>query len=347
MNTDTNDNSPSTTRSTHRARWAAIGAAVAVSLGAGGFGMVKATSPEGASTYVAITPCRIVDTRNIPAFHVGPHSTLSANSQIPIDGWGAQGQCTAPALPTNSTGLQLNVTAVGASQETYLTFFPGTGTPPNSSSLNPTPGQPPTPNAVTTQLDSAGKFSVYNLQGSVDVIIDVVGYYGNHTHTSADITNEAGVAFSNTTHDPVITLTATDVTIGAVRMRVPSDGWVTVHADVTWNHDTGTDVGRCQITKGTTYDNSQPYFRLNDLDSANVGNYFMTTSAHRTLPVAAADNTGGVLVGNGQNFNVVCDAATGNPTVLAASVTAQFFPTSYLAGPLVLIPLPLVESEGL
>src|SRR5690606_27714722 len=33
----------------HRARWAAIGAAVAVSVGAGGFGIVKATSPDGAS----------------------------------------------------------------------------------------------------------------------------------------------------------------------------------------------------------------------------------------------------------------------------------------------------------
>ena len=48
----------------HRARWAAIGAAVAVSMGAGGVGFVQATtSPSGASAFVATQPCRVLDTR--------------------------------------------------------------------------------------------------------------------------------------------------------------------------------------------------------------------------------------------------------------------------------------------
>lgn len=166
----------------HRARWAAIGAAVAVSLGAGGLGIVQATEPDGATAYVPIEPCRLIDTRSDAQFHVGPHSTLGGNSKITVDGWGSQGECTSPALPSTSTGLQLNVTALGATTATHLTIYPGAGDPPNSSSLNPVPGQPPLPNAVTTQLDGAGQFSVYNLQGSIDVIIDVVGYYGDHHH---------------------------------------------------------------------------------------------------------------------------------------------------------------------
>lgn len=181
MDTDT----PLTTRppSRHRARWAAIGAAVAVSLGAGGLGIVQATEPDDATAYIPITPCRLVDTRSDAQFHVGPHSTLGPDSKITVGGWGAQGECTSPPLPINISGLQLNVTALGATVPTHLTIYPGDGDPPNVSSLNPFPGQPPVPNAVTTRLELfGGTFSVYNFQGNIDLIIDVVGYYGEHHH---------------------------------------------------------------------------------------------------------------------------------------------------------------------
>ncbi len=45
-----------------RSRWAAIGAAIAVSLGAGGVLIANGTSQE--SNVVAITPIRILDTRD-------------------------------------------------------------------------------------------------------------------------------------------------------------------------------------------------------------------------------------------------------------------------------------------
>jgi len=46
--------------------------------------------------------------------------------------------------------LALNVTAIGATAPTFLTVWPG-GTRPTASSLNPVPGQPPTPNGVIAQ----------------------------------------------------------------------------------------------------------------------------------------------------------------------------------------------------
>ncbi len=48
--------------------------------------------------------------------------------------------------------------------------------------LNPAPGQPPTPNAVEVDVNSLGQFNVFNGFGTVDVIIDVVGYYEDHNH---------------------------------------------------------------------------------------------------------------------------------------------------------------------
>ena len=156
-----------------RPRWAAIGAALAVAVGAGGVGLVRATTADQAAAFVAITPCRVVDTR--PDFLVGPRNTpLGADDAYSVVAHGQQGQCN---LPATAAGVALNVTAVGATAPTFLTVFP-TGTDrPNSSSLNPTPGQPPTPNAVTTGLSSDGHFSIYNRFGSVDVIADIVGYY--------------------------------------------------------------------------------------------------------------------------------------------------------------------------
>ncbi len=162
-----------------RTRWAAIGAAVAVSLGAGGIGISQATTSSGERPiYVPIEPCRLADTR--PAFQVGPRSApLGPNETYPLAGWGKVGGCN---LPGGTTGLSLNVTAVDPTLATFLTLFPASSTLPNASHLNPMPGQPPTPNAVNVDLDGAGLFSIYNLQGSVHVIIDVVGYFDHHIH---------------------------------------------------------------------------------------------------------------------------------------------------------------------
>ncbi len=161
-----------------RTRWAAFGAAVAITLGAGGVGLVAATVDSGSRTvFVPITPCRIMDTR--PGFAVGPKTSPVGPQEVySVDAHGAHGQCT---LPSDAAGLVLNVTAVGATQPTFVAVW-GDGSRPNASSLNPQPGQPPTPNAVTTDLTDAGKFYLYNNAGSVNVFVDVVGYYADHTH---------------------------------------------------------------------------------------------------------------------------------------------------------------------
>jgi hypothetical protein len=163
-----------------RSKWAAVGAAVAVSLGAGGIGITHATTSSGEKPiYKPIEPCRLADLRPAP-FTVGARTApLGPDEEYTLSGWGAVGDC---ALPNDTTGLALNVTAVDASQGTFLTFFPADATRPNASNLNPSPGQPPTPNAVNVDLDAAGEFKVFNRFGNVNVIIDVVGLYDDHNH---------------------------------------------------------------------------------------------------------------------------------------------------------------------
>jgi hypothetical protein len=58
----------------------------------------------------------------------------------------------------------------------FVTIWPSGQSQPLASSLNWSAGQV-IPNAVTAKLGAAGKISVYNLTGNVDVIADVGGFY--------------------------------------------------------------------------------------------------------------------------------------------------------------------------
>jgi hypothetical protein len=167
----------------NRSRWAAIGAAAAVTLGAGGISLVNAANPDGAVAYVPVSPCRLEDTRPLTADanFGGRNTPLTANEAFTLTGIGDNGNCT--GIPAEATGLTLNVTAVGPTAPTFLTIWPSDVTPrPLASSLNPVPGEPPTPNAVDVELSDTGQFNIYNLAGNVDVIVDVTGYYVDHNH---------------------------------------------------------------------------------------------------------------------------------------------------------------------
>jgi len=169
-----------------RVRWAAIGAVIAICLGAGGVGVTKAVQSTGErGAYVPITACRLLDTR--PTSSVGGRTTpLGPGEIITVTTAGASGECT--GTPGELLGVELNVTAVLASGPTHLTIWP-TGDVPNASSLNPSPGEPPTPNAVTTRVHTDGTFKVFNNSHTVDVIIDLVGYYRDHDHDDRYLRN--------------------------------------------------------------------------------------------------------------------------------------------------------------
>ena len=127
---------------------------------------------------VQITPCRLADSR--PAAAVGPQTgKLGAGDVVTYDTQASEGDC-AGQIPPGAVGLSLNATALGATVQSFLTFWPS-GPRPDASSLNPAPGEPPTPNAVTTPIDG-GTFNVYNDAGDTHLLIDVNGFYVDHDH---------------------------------------------------------------------------------------------------------------------------------------------------------------------
>jgi hypothetical protein len=178
----------SSTSNPIRARWAAVGAAVAITLGAagiGGYGIVSAdVSADNQSAFVPITPCRLVDTRPAPTT-VGSRSVpLGPSETVTVTAHGSNGECTgSSAIPSDAVGLATNVTAVGPTANTFLTFW-GDGANPGTSNLNPRAGGAPTPNSVNTPLSSTGTFNIFNNSGNTNVIVDVNGYYAKIDSTA-------------------------------------------------------------------------------------------------------------------------------------------------------------------
>ena len=292
------------TTSAIRSRWAAVGAAVAITLGGGGIGLVSATSPADAVAYVPIEPCRIADTRPDLAFNVGPRNTpIGADEIHVITAHGNNGECT--GIPTSATGLQLNVTALNASQNTFVTVW-GQGTRPNASSLNPALGQPPAPNAVTTGLSDTGTFNVFNRFGTVDVIADVVGYYTDHDH--GDDNGEA--AGSN---DQSNSLSGTAAVITSITIDTPSVGYLTINASTSGFGLGGDGQVRCSITTGTGIEGGAVFL------SAVVASNWTSLSGTRSFQFGTTPISGETTV------NLVCDG-NGGPSLGNSHLTGIFTP---------------------
>lgn len=175
-----------------RARWAAFGAAVAVTLGLAGLGTVHLVSAAGSdgpeSVFVPLTPARILDTRAGIGGVTGPIASGSS-FEVQVAGQGG--------VPANATGVVMNVTATQTTAAGYITVWP-TGEPqPVTSNLNVNPGQD-VPNLVTAKLGATGRLSVFNFGGSVQILADVAGYYigTDEFVRQTDITNHGVVRWA-------------------------------------------------------------------------------------------------------------------------------------------------------
>jgi hypothetical protein len=158
-------------------RSTAVAVVLALSLG-GTVLQSSASSTSPPSSFVAITPCRLVDTR-AGSDNVGPRSTpVHAGETFIVQATGTSGGC---AIPPGATAMSMNVTVVGPTAPGFLTVFPADQPRPTTANLVWVARQAPTPNAVTSALSTLGTIGFFNLAGDVDVIADVVGYFQSGT----------------------------------------------------------------------------------------------------------------------------------------------------------------------
>lgn len=162
-----------------RSRWAAIGAAVAVTLGAGGLVAVNA-APSAPSSVVTIDPVRILDTRT----DVGlPGPFVSAVSQkLQVTGTVPTASGTQAPVPTGATGVLLNVTVVSPTADGFVSVRPGDATgKPTTSSLNFKKDEI-VPNSVQVGLPTSGTNA-----GKIDITYDAFGTSGPRTELLVDV----------------------------------------------------------------------------------------------------------------------------------------------------------------
>jgi hypothetical protein len=121
------------------------------------------TTSGGAGYVPAATPTRVLDTRTASR-------PLSAGETRRVDLQGV--------VPKDAVAAMVTLTTTGATAaRTYVSAFPtGRTDGPTTSVVNAMAGAD-IANAAPVQLAPDGSISVYNNQGTTDVIVDVVGWY--------------------------------------------------------------------------------------------------------------------------------------------------------------------------
>jgi hypothetical protein len=135
-------------------------------------GYFAPTSPAG---YTPDGPCRVFDTRGgtgtctapptVTAAKLGPAGVLS----VKVTG--------VAGVPSTATAVVLNVTAVNATATTFITVWPHGGTLPLVSNLNVGVSAGAVPNLVIVKVGAGGLVDFYNSSGSVDLVVDLAGYF--------------------------------------------------------------------------------------------------------------------------------------------------------------------------
>ncbi len=140
-----------------------------------GTGPASATVTETLpAPFFPVTPARICDTRSNGNSTQCGGKTISAGGTLTVQVTGNGG------VPAGATAVVANVTVTGATAASFLTAYPDGTARPLASNLNFTAGES-VPNLVTVPLSAAGAIDLYNASGSVNVIVDVDGYYGPGT----------------------------------------------------------------------------------------------------------------------------------------------------------------------
>jgi len=138
-------------------------------------------SATSGSSYTAITPCRLADTRQNSGLQ-GQGNTLTAGHTLNVM---VAGNCNVPDFNTWSyhaiTAVVVNITAINPTSNGWLKAFAYGQPAPATSTVNFLAGETIANEAtITVGADITGEngsISINNFTGSTDVAVDVQGYY--------------------------------------------------------------------------------------------------------------------------------------------------------------------------
>ena len=149
-------------------RWRFVAAVVSVTALAGGGVLLAANNsdPATALAFHTVPTVRVLDTR--PLTQVGTRGT-------PL-GLGDTLDLVIPGLPDDATAVNLNVTVVDGTEGSFLTVYPTGDARPIASTIN-WDAAGAVANTALVDLHDDHSITMYNLKGTVNVVIDLLGYY--------------------------------------------------------------------------------------------------------------------------------------------------------------------------
>ncbi len=112
----------------------------------------------------AASPVRIMDSRQ---GQCGVRLAAGETRLVSVAGQGA--------VPATAGAVALNVTVTNPTSPTFVTLYPTGQDRPATSNVNAIVGT--VPNMVTVGLGPDGRVALYNQKGTVDVVIDVAGWF--------------------------------------------------------------------------------------------------------------------------------------------------------------------------
>ncbi|MCC6438748.1 MAG: S8 family serine peptidase, partial [Acidimicrobiales bacterium] len=126
-------------------------------------------APAASSTYHGLVPARLLDTRAGSGTCTPGCHALVANSKLRLQVSELAG------VPSTADAVVLNVTAIAAGSDTFITAWPSGPPRPDVSNVY-APSLAITPNQVIVKLGGCGCIDIYNASGSSHVVADVVGW---------------------------------------------------------------------------------------------------------------------------------------------------------------------------
>jgi hypothetical protein len=282
-----------TTHHLTRSRWAAIGAAVAVTLGAGG--LISVNAANDTSSLVPITPARILDTRS--GDRVGSLDTAGASDPYRLKVVGTDG------IPTSGvTAVSLNVTAVDTRTNDYggyVSVYPCaavSSAKPDVSNMNFGPGQT-IANAVTVPVSPDGHICLY-VYGTAHLLVDVNGYY---TQASSGTINAYTKSETDTKLNTKANQTAVDELENTVNTLDSDKADVSALLALATGMQTPTTVDSTgdggAYTSIATGDNGNPIISYTDFSTLDLKVAACTTTGCTgTATITTVDSTGDVGV---------------------------------------------------
>ena len=130
--------------------------------------------------FIAVTPCRVADTRGngFTGAYGPPALVANANRNFTITG-----QC---GIPSGASAVSFNFGALNVGAAGDLRVFPTGGGLPLVSTMNYNGNTPNIANAAVVPLGTGGAITVRADAVSIDLIIDVNGYYASTPATPTD-----------------------------------------------------------------------------------------------------------------------------------------------------------------